>query len=424
MTRLLNRHVAIGLALVLVGLSTRALIDKLLALGADWSVVARWAQLQTMLDLPAAIALAGVGQGLTVYAARRADPPDRLIRDALVWGLVASGAMSLVALAAMPWLNEWAGREIAPTPQLGALAVLAGFVSVAPGLFSCFWQGRAERGKMLALALAGAAPLALAAAGAFGTPTLERLLWSQILGQCAIAIVLVLWRRDLFRIEGGWRGSRLAAYIPAGLSIGLLSPISILWSRAELAKHLSWNEVAQLQALWRTDDWITNIAGAALGLVFFPRMAAAAAEGRIRQEFMVALRMIALPTFAAAFVLWLTQGAIIPFLYSEQFLMPALASALFLAGDALRVASWVGLQGLFASEQVKAAAIGEWLSLPLFAFLLTVVAPRSLTVACACYAATYVVYFGFNFYFVMRAPARRAGGDGAWRERPRSDEAA
>lgn len=421
MTRFLNRHLAVGLALVVAGLATRALIDKLLALGADRAVVAYWAQLQTLLDLPAAIALAGVGQGLAVYAARRADPPDRLIREALAFGLAVSGAGALAALAAMPWLNAWTGRELAPTPSLGALALAAGFASVAPGLFFCFWQGRAERGKMLALTLAGAAPLALAAAGAFGPPTLERLLWTQILAQIALALALAIARRDMFAGGLDWRGSKLVGYIPAGISIGLLSPASILWSRAELARHLSWDEVAQLQALWRTDDWITNIAGAALGLVFFPRMAAAAAEGRMRDEFIAALRAIALPTFAAAFLLWLAQGAVIPLLYSERFLMPGLASALFLAGDALRVASWVGLQGLFASEQAKAAALGEWLSLPLFAFLLTMVAPQSLTVACACYAATYAIYFGFNFVFAMRAPARRVARDGVWAQ---GDEAA
>ncbi len=405
MSRIFNRQAAIGLALVIVALSTRALIDKLLALGGDRAVVAYWAQLQTMFDLPAAVALAGVGQGLTVYAARRADPPERLIRDALVWGLVVSCAISLIALIAMPWLNAALGREIAPNARLGALAIVAGCVSVAPGLFYCFWQGRAERGKMLALTIAGSAPLALCAAGLFGAPTLERLLWTQIVSQAGLALGLCFTRRDLLSVEGAWRQSKLVAFIPAGLSIGLLSPISILWSRAELAKHLSWDEAAQLQALWRTDDWITNIAGMVLGLVFFPRMAAAVAQGRFRSEFLLAMRMIALPVFVAAGLLWLAQGAIIPFLYHEKFLMPALASALFLFGDALRVASWVGLQGLFASEQVKAAALGEWLSLPLFAFLLTMVAPQSLSAACACYAATYIVYFAFNLFFALRAPA-------------------
>ena len=119
-------------------------------------------------------------------------------------------------------------------------------------------------------------------------------------------------------------------------------------------------------------------------------------------------KFLCLPGAAAIALLWAAQGFVIPLLYSEKFVMPAAASALFLFGDALRLASWVPLHGLFATERTKAVAIGEWLSLPLFAALLTVLDVKSLVVAGACYAATYVVYLAFNVWCVYRTPGRYA----------------
>ncbi|MFV0281794.1 MAG: hypothetical protein ACK5JM_13675, partial [Rhodoblastus sp.] len=105
---------------------------------------------------------------------------------------------------------------------------------------------------------------------------------------------------------------------------------------------------------------------------------------------------------------WAGQGAIMPLLYSEKFLMPALASGLFLAGDALRLACWVPLHGLFATERIKAVAIGEWLSLPLFAALLTASGAHSLVIAGACYAIAYAIYLSFNVWSIYRTPGRYA----------------
>ncbi|MCB1542476.1 MAG: hypothetical protein KDJ25_17000, partial [Rhodoblastus sp.] len=194
----------------------------------------------------------------------------------------------------------------------------------------------------------------------------------------------------------------------AGLSIGILSPASVMWSRAQLAHGLSWDEVSQLQALWRSSEWVTGLAGSLIGLVYLPRMAAAVDRPAFLREVEHTWKFLCIPGALAIGLLWAGQSVVIPLLYSDRFIMPASASALFLLGDALRLASWVPLQGLFATERTKAVAIGEWLSLPLFATLLTVLGVTSLVAAGACYAATYVVYLAFNAWCVYRTPGRYA----------------
>ena len=252
----------------------------------------------------------------------------------------------------------------------------------------------------------------LAASGLFGPPDVKALLIVQLVTQGALALGLAT-PHLAGRMSGFWQAARvspLRRYLLAGISIGIMSPFSTLWSRAELAHQLSWEEAAQVQALWRASEWVNGIAGGLIGLVFLPRMAAATGRAEFLQEMWRTIRLLCLPAAVIYVVFWAAQGWIMPFLYSEKFLMGAAASALFLLGDAVRLASWVPLHGLFASERTTAIAVGEFLSLPLFALLLTLVPQTSLVVTGACYAATFAIYLCVNLWCVLMLPGRYAKG--------------
>ncbi|MFO1114556.1 MAG: hypothetical protein U1E28_02665 [Beijerinckiaceae bacterium] len=408
----LSSDAAAALALLLLSLAARAVFDKLLALAPDWTLVAHWAQAQSLFDLTLAITATGVAQGVAVFAARKETDLHGLVRDALVWSLVVSGAAALALLALGPALNALAGREIAPAGSIGALSIAGGLAATGPAVFGALWQGRRERGKMAALFVAGLAPVALAASGLFGPPDVKALLIVQLVTQGALALGLAT-PHLAGRMSGFWQAARvspLRRYLLAGISIGIMSPFSTLWSRAELAHQLSWEEAAQVQALWRASEWVNGIAGGLIGLVFLPRMAAATGRAEFLQEMWRTIRLLCLPAAVIYVVFWAAQGWIMPFLYSEKFLMGAAASALFLLGDAVRLASWVPLHGLFASERTTAIAVGEFLSLPLFALLLTLVPQTSLVVTGACYAATFAIYLCVNLWCVLMLPGRYAKG--------------
>ena len=398
------------LAVILFSLATRASIDKLLALQPDMGLIAYLAQAQALFDITAAVALAGIGPGLAVFAARRDTDEYVLMRDALIWAMGLSACAAVALLAITPAMNAWFGREIAPAGIPGALAIGSGLLSTIPGLFGALWSGRLERGKMVVLNIVSWAPLALAASGFFYPVSALFFLTAQSLTLVAIAAWLCAptLRAALARPAGAasWRDSPLKRYLLAGVSIGVMSPASMLWSRAELAHSLSWDEVSQLQALWRTSEWVTGLAGSLIGLVWLPRMAAATDRATFLHQIQHTWKWICIPGALAIGLLWATQDVVIPILYSDKFLMPMAASGLFLLGDALRLASWVPLQGMFATERTKAVAIGEWLSLPLFAALLTVLNVKTLVGAGVCYVVTYAVYLAFNAWCIYRTPGR------------------
>lgn len=401
-TRSRMREILLGSGVVVVGLCARALVDKMLALHASRDLVAHWAQLQSVFELVAGVALSGIGHGITVYASRHNQDPVSLLRSGLFWGLSLSGLVAIALLSGMTTLNEVVHRELLQGTELTSWAIAAGWLSVLSGLFYAYWLGRKWRGRMLLLMTAIWTPMALASLGLFGAPSLLLLVRVQLATHALLACGLVLsfnWRGAAKRKPGG---AKLYTYLPAGLSIGILSPASQAWSRAEIASRLSWGDVSQLQALWRTSEWITLLSANILMLIFLPRFSVSASTTGLRSELFRAWLIIALPAGVALAGIWVFQPVLLQQLYDTRFIMPAGASALFLLGDTLRVASWVLLMALFATEKVTAIAIGEWLSLPLFALLITLFPLTSLEAVGYYYLLTYAIYLSFNIFCLRR----------------------
>jgi len=227
--------VLLGSGIVVVGLCARALVDKMLALHSSRELVAHWAQLQSVFELVAGVTLSGIGHGITVYASRHNQNPVSLLRSGLLWGLSLSALVAIALLFGMTTLNDLVHRELLPEIELTSWAIAAGWLSVVSGLFYAYWLGRKWRGRMLLLMTGIWTPMALASLGCFGAPSLLLLVRVQLATHALLACGLVLsfnWRGSSTRKPGG---PTLYAYLPAGLSIGILSPASVAWSRAEIA---------------------------------------------------------------------------------------------------------------------------------------------------------------------------------------------
>ena len=87
------------LAITAIGLAGRSGIDKLLALRGGGELVALWAQLSSVIEMIAGVALAGVGAGLSVLVAQTARPERQqlFLRRALFLGLTVSLPVAAVA---------------------------------------------------------------------------------------------------------------------------------------------------------------------------------------------------------------------------------------------------------------------------------------------------------------------------------------
>lgn len=396
-----------SLAFVLAGLAGRALIDKLLALQGGAVAVAGWAQLASLVDVVAGVSLMGVGTALTALVAGSAGAErGAWLKPALLLSLALSLAVTLIALPLLAWLDVVVAPDAATLPMI---ALLVGWLSIGPGLLVAWLLGRAHPlGAALVTALGFVPPLALLLWGPqWAGGVLANLLLGQALFGLGMTCLMLLSLRGTPPLSREMLAT-LLRFVPAGLAIGIMSPAATAWARAEIAASLSWHAAGQVQALWRTSEWIVLVMAGLLNAWSLPRLGAQAAREDFVVELRRAARLVALPTALLLALLWWWLPEALALLYREDLALSRGEALFFFIGDWIRVMSWVALFGLFARHAAWAIAVGECLSLPLFAGLLWLLAGRyGVQEIGMLWCATYVVYGAFNVAVLWRVlPAR------------------
>lgn len=405
------QSVLAAFGIILIDLLGRAGLDKVLAIAGDPALVAHWAQLQSVVELVSTVALAGVLQGLTVLITqvRELREERSLLSAALNLGLGTSLAVALAVLLVAVNIRG----EI--KPDLFMLAALAGCIAVIPATLNAYWLGKHQQQRMLGLSLLTSAVLLLVAAGAWFGMSLRSLM----LMQCFLLAIIgsVIWRylnklsgRKLLRGGDGQADEtrylrRLVNFVPVGLAIGIMSPVSMLLIRGTLADSLSWSDVGFLQALWRSTEWVTATAAGVLSLVFLPRFSATYGSVRFRQEMTRAGVTVLIPAAFLLLLIYFNQRAMLATLYDARFAVSDATAALFMLGSWARITSWLFLFGLFSAHRTRLIMAGEVLSLPLYALLLWLFADgMTLERTALLYLVSYLVYLGFNAVGLRYSP--------------------
>jgi hypothetical protein len=393
--RSVPRNLLLALAIIAVGLAGRAAVDKVLALRGGAQEVALWAQLSSVVDIVAAVTMAGVGTGLTVLVSQAASVEARraLLAGSVRVAIVVAAPVTVAVLFAATFF-EGARHASGLTGGLLVLGAAFGLASTAPVLVTGYWLGLRAYWRVLALtAVAALAPLAAALLA-----PLDLLL--EALAASLLLPVLVAFAALAYESGSGSIAQRraFAPYVPAGIAIGIMSPLSMLFARSLVASEMSWEDAGLLQALWRATDWVTALAAGVLSAYFLPRLGAAAGTPRFGAELRAAaLATLPLSMLALA-VMYVFHGWVFAFLYDETFRLDDATVMFFLAGTAFRIAAAVALNGQYARGQGLAITAGEFLSLPLFAALLWVFSSGlSLERASLLWLVAYVVYAAYCF---------------------------
>ena len=389
--------------IILIDLLGRAGLDKVLAISGGPSLVALWAQLQSVVELVGAVATAGVLQGLTVLIAQTEASHEAhgLLRNALKLGLVTSLAAALVVASTSAELAVWLTQnKIAAS--LFQLAALVGWIAVVPATLNAYWLGKHQQQRMLKLALLTSSILLLVAASAWFRMPLRGLVWVQVLATAALAGVVWQYMRSLSGIRGSSADEarhfrKLVRFVPVGLAIGIMSPVSMLLVRSMLSGTLSWSDVGFFQALWRSTEWVTATAAGVLSLIFLPRFSSTYGSAKFRMEMLRAGTMVLIPAACLLLLIFINQRSMLAALYDARFVVSDQTAGLFLLGCWIRIAAWLFLFGLFSAHRTGLIIAGEVLSLPLYALLLWVFADgMTLERGALLYLASYLAYLVFS----------------------------
>jgi O-antigen/teichoic acid export membrane protein len=407
------QSVLAAFAIILIDLFARAGLDKVLALIGSPEIIALWAQLQSVVELVSAVTIVGVLTGLTVMIAQLHEPSDEpvLLRHALKLAFVTALSVALLVAFSSSLLSAWlTQRKISAT--LFLLAALIGCIAILPATLNAYWLGKHQQQHMLRLALLTSLALLMVPSGAWLKLPLGELLMVQCAVLAVIGFACWLYLRKLLRANLAQKSSAdyrntLMKFVPVGLAIGIMSPVSMLLIRGILAQTLSWDEAGIMQALWRSTEWITASAAGVLSLIFLPRFSNAYGSSRFKSELSRAGVMVLIPTAFLLVIIYLNQHAILTTLYDSRFAVSDATAAWFMLGCWVRIASWVFLFGLFAAHRTKLIIAGELFSLPLYALLLWLFADgMTLERAAILCLVSYAVYLIFNIIALLNSTTK------------------
>lgn len=399
--------ILLPLLAVIAGIAGRALTDKLLVVRGGPDAVAAYAQLANLGELVANVSLAGIGVALVAVVAR-AEPGHRVawLRASLAPCLILSGA---VALCILPVLAAASGRVVPKGMEGQALlAVAVGWLAVAPTLVMSCLIGMGRPGLAAAWTAASfLPPLAVLAVHPFSAPA-DVLLGQGLFG--LVATIGILWQRGAPVDREEIRG--LIRFAPAGIAIGILSPVAMLLARTRIAEVAGWELAAQAQAVWRVNEWVQATAAGLLYVHFLPKFSAAGGGKLLGRELRRAAVAVLVPAALATGSICLALPELVTVLYRADMAPPPGQAVLILAGDWIRLVAWIFLYGLYARQAAQAVAIGELLSLPLFALLLWFsIRPDDLASVGLAWAMAYLAYALFNGLALREVVSRRRGED-------------
>ena len=419
--------VLLAVTMLIVSIAGRTILDMTLSHVSGPATIARWAQLSSVVDLISAVACAGLSPGVTVLVARASQPRKQkaILQTAVMLGIACS-AVTLIGMIGVAQFQNLDDRiQVLHEPLLRWTVLAVGLFAATPVLAMQAWQsqGHPARSCWLTLAISTmsvmAATLAPQLVKSTGIAIGVFAPLMVLLGALIISIPLTAW---YFR--DAWRTANTAirpikpllTFLPAGLSIGLLSPLSLIAARELLGRALGWEAVASVQAIWRSADWVAAFVSGMLSLVFLPRMSRAisgsGAAPALWREIAAAVRWLWIPAaFILGAMIWAGPQWLVG-LFGLSVVPDTAVFATFLVGEWLRMGSWILLYGLFATGSQRVIAVGELCSLPLFAGLLWLVwwlrAKLSLQDAAWAYLAAYVVYLIFNGWAIWRALYNRS----------------
>jgi hypothetical protein len=282
-----------------------------------------------------------------------------------------------------------------------SLCAIAGYINLASAILNGMFIGQNQQGKALALMACNGIPIILAIATC-NQYQLEHPI--AIVLYCLIGIGLcnnLLLMSLLYRTSGyqhpslnqlmEW-GRSLVAFIPAGLAIGIFSPLCVLLARSLIANQQSWEVAGQATAVWRASDWILSGAVTILYYHFLPLLSREAVQGKINGAIWRITKQIMIPSAIAVITLVILRNSVLQLLYSDQIHLSLEIALYFWVGEAARILSAIFLMGLFVLHATKLITISDFFSQPLFVMLLFFGMGVSLELTGLAYLLTYLLY--------------------------------
>lgn len=405
---------------VIVKLGTAVVLNKVLAVHVGPTGYAVIGQFQSLIAMVSTFASGAINTGVTKYTAEyHADRQRReaVWRTAAMLGLAGSALVALLLVLLRAPLARWALGDAALSSVIvwlaGSLVLL-----VFNGLMLAILNGqKAVRAYVTAniVGSLGTAATATVLVFAYG---LHGALIALAVSQAATCVVTawlcqracqLRWRRLFGRLDGAMTRA-LGGYALMGATSAVVVPLTMMLIRDGLADRLGWQGAGYWQALWKVSETHLMLLTTTLSLYFLPRYAEIRQADELRAEVVKGYRFVLPLVLATSGLIYLLREPLVRALLTAEFLPLAEVLGWQLAGDVLKICSWVVGFTLVSHARTRAFVVTEVVfAAALAALTLLGAALDGLRGTAIAYALTYLLH-GLTMVWLFGQLLRRTAG--------------
>jgi len=394
-------YVLLLIAIAAWGPFMRSSLDKLWMASGGLVSIGHWAQFQTLIDFMVAPIVSGIAVGVSILTAQKkgSDRFNLLLGGYYLSALTILPLLILILIFSEK-ISQWMGFDGNYQLEI-ILCAIAGYLNLASAILNGVFIGQNKQGKSLILMVCNGLPIILTLAVCnhyqLANPITLVLYCLIYIGLCNnLLLISLLYRTSRYQhpshiqlIE--W-GRSLAGFIPAGLAIGIFSPLCVLLARSLIANQQNWEVAGQATAVWRASDWILSGVVTILYFHFLPLLSRDAVKGKLNDTIWRITRQIMFPSIVALLALVVLRNSVLQLLYSDQIHLSLDTALYFWLGEAARILSAIFLMGLFILHATKLITLSDLFSQPLFVTLLFFGMGASLSLTGLAYFLTYLLY--------------------------------
>ncbi|GAB3787981.1 O-antigen translocase [Dyella agri] len=388
-------------------------VVKLVAWFAGPAGVGKLGQFMSLMSLLAVLAGGGISAGIVKYVAEyRHDPPRlaRLLAAALWYALCASVLMGCLALLFSRQLAQWLLDDPAYAGLIRVLAVAQFGIALVNYILAVI-NGFMDVRRLALIQVLGSLLSIMTVIWLARWLQLYGALLALIVGQLLWLVVgLPAWwrssyfRRSMLRLRFDREMTlRLAAFSVMTLTAALVSPLVNIAVRDHLALQLGWQQVGYWQAVSKVSDAYLLFLTAAINIYYLPKLASIQDRTELVHELRRAYRYVLPAVITLAAVVYLLRGWVTQLLFSTDFVPANALYAPQLAGDVVKIASFILSYVMLAKAMTRLFVISECVFAASYLVLVYLFTARFGVVgAMYAFLANYLGYLAFNVLVVRR----------------------
>lgn len=408
---------------VAVRMGTALLLNKILAIYVGPGGYAIIGQFQNLVSMIVTFATGATNTGVVKYTAEYFDDEEAQHRLWRTAGTITALASVVVSIAIVLF-RDLLARELLHDIRLSGvfLWLATGLVFISlNALLLALLNGKKEiqryvvsniAGSFIGLAVTGALAYRF---GLYGTLVALSINQALVFFVTAYQVSRTPWfrLRYLFGAIDRHNLKALGGYVAMAAATAIATPISQVAVRNDIASQFGWSYAGYWDAMWRVSTIYLTFVTVTLSLYYLPRLSEIRKPAELRREIISTYRIVVPAVAGISLLLYFLRNFVIYILFTKDFSPMEVLFAWQMAGDVVKISSWVlsfvmlgrGMAKLFIITELL-FAFSFWASAALFTRMFGF---EGVAVA---HLFNYVLYMAAMWYLILvRSPETRITTD-------------